>query len=80
MVDLPTDLEFHVAVDNHDYFIGLVNEILPTLTRRIRPQATTETALSPTRFHLLSIHDFNCLFVLALVNPSFSNVMGNPST
>jgi hypothetical protein len=35
MIDLPTDLEFNRAVDDHHYLISLVNEILPTIPWRV---------------------------------------------
>src|SRR5215467_4255735 len=30
IVDPTANLKFHVAIDNHDDFIGIVNEVIPT--------------------------------------------------
>ena len=37
MVDLTANLKFHVAIDNHDDFIGIANEVFPSPAGRVGP-------------------------------------------
>ena len=59
MIDLSADFEFYVAIDNHHDLIRRVNEILPSLPRRVGPEAATETAFSPSRLYGFLVHNLN---------------------
>jgi 5-formyltetrahydrofolate cyclo-ligase len=59
MIDLAPDLEFDLPIHNHHEFVSAVREVLPALTRRIGPEAATESPLSPICFHALLIHVIN---------------------
>jgi len=47
VTDLPSDLEFHLALQHDDQFVCRVREILPSPTWRVDPKIATEPSLRP---------------------------------
>jgi len=44
MIDLASNLKFHIAIDNHHEFGRVVNEIFPPLAGGVGPQTTGESS------------------------------------
>jgi hypothetical protein len=55
MMDLTSDLEFHLAVQNSDQFIGRMGEILSTPSWKVGPEVATEAPLGPIGSNLFPV-------------------------
>jgi len=64
VTDLPSDLEFHLAFQHDDQFVGCMREIFPSPSRRVDPEVATEPPLRPIGGNLFPVdtcHHEMCL-------------------
>lgn len=47
MINLASELKFHISLYDHDNLIYFMHEIYPALTRRIDPQIARKTSFCP---------------------------------
>ena len=47
VTNLPSDLEFHLAFQDDDQFVGRMREILPSLSWLVGPEVATEPPFRP---------------------------------
>jgi hypothetical protein len=55
LVKLAGDLELHLVLQHNDQIIGRVPEVLPALSRPVRPQVAAETLGGPVGGDLRSV-------------------------
>jgi len=56
-MNLPLNLELHITIEHDDQFVGRVDEVLPTLARRVSLQLAAESTGGPIGGNLFAIHN-----------------------
>jgi hypothetical protein len=59
VMDLASDLEFHLTFQHNDQLIRAVRKVFPRLARRVRPKVAAEPTGCPVVGHLIAIHGWH---------------------
>ncbi len=74
VTNLPSDLEFHLAFQDDDQFVGRMREVFPSLTWRVGPEVATEIPVSPNRQR-----SGLCLLLVMIYPPFGMSILPRPN-